>query len=165
MKTLIQIVSNPSGFDSLSNYVGETNFDGWFCLLTQNRDSDCLIRSNFRSALKELGGESDSVAIHRFGHWACGWWEALAVKQGTPEFEIAEAIETRLADYPVVDEEDYSALETDEANEVWRDCYRPKERIEYVRKHASQFEFHNFEDLLGCIRGKYFAGYASELLN
>lgn len=165
MKKLIEIVSRPSGFDSLSNYCGQTEFGDFHSLLTQNRDSDCLIRSNFRSALKELGGESENVVIHRFGHWSCGWWESLAVKSSTPEFAIAEKIESRLADYPVVDEDDFSELETNEANEVWRDCYRPKERVAYIRKHQSQFEFHGLADLLACVRGKFFAGYASELLN
>lgn len=165
MKPLLEIVSRPSGFDSLSNYAGETEFGDFQSLLTQNRDSGCLIRSNFRSALNKLGGESENVIIHRFGHWACGWWESLAVKVGTPEYAIAEQIEARLEDYPVVDEDDFSELENDEANDIWRDCYSPNERVEYIRKHRSQFDFQGLADMIGCIRGKYFAGYASELLN
>ncbi len=164
MRTLTQVVERPSGFDSWSNYIGQSDFPEWDCLLTQTRDGDCLERSNFRSALKKLGGECDNVQIHRFGHWACGWWEALAVKQRTIEHKIAEQIAERISDYPVADEQDFSELETEEANQVWRDCYRPKERVEYIRKHQSQFEFRDFQDLIGCVRGNYFAGYASELL-
>lgn len=40
-----------------------------------------------------------------------------------------------------------------------------RERVEYIRKHRSQFEFRDFADMLGCVRGKYFAGYASELIH
>lgn len=52
-----------------------------------------------------------------------------------------------------------------EANAVWRDCYQLKERVEYVRKHRGQFDFRSFSDMLSCLRGNYFAGYASELLS
>ena len=79
MKPLNQVLQRPSAFDSLANYTGETEFPGLYVVVCQNRDSDCLTRSNFRMALKRLGGESDSVVFHRFGHWACGWWEALCV--------------------------------------------------------------------------------------
>jgi len=57
---LRDIVKNPSGFDSLSNYMGEVPEADWLCLLTRNRDSDCLTESNWRTALKELGGEGES---------------------------------------------------------------------------------------------------------
>ena len=40
-----------------------------------------------------------------------------------------------------------------------------KRRINYIRENRSQFEFYNFEDLMCCVRGEYFAGYANELLN
>lgn len=163
---MLKTVFNPSGFDSLSNYVGQTDFADFDCLLTQNRDSDCLVRSNFVSALKKLGGESENVEIHRFNHWACGWWEAIAVKRGTPEYAIAEAIESRLENYPVVDEDHFSELEMLEANEVWASCYNSKERIGYMRKHISQFDgLSTIGEILACARGKYFSGYASELLN
>jgi len=59
----------------------------------------------------------------------------------------------------------FSEYETEEANDVWRDCYRPEERIDYIRKHRSQFKFRGLSDLIGCVRGHYFAGYASELLS
>jgi len=57
-----------------------------------------------------------------------------------------------------------SKVEEEEAQRVWRECYSTSERIEYVRRHSSQFDFRSFSDLLGCVRGRYFAGYASELL-
>lgn len=65
----------------------------------------------------------------------------------------------------VLDEEDYSAREHESANQLWLDCYSPSKRIEYIRKHRNQFNFAAFSDLLKCVRGEYFAGYASELLS
>jgi hypothetical protein len=58
----------------------------------------------------------------------------------------------------------HSEVETEEANRVWESCYSDKKRIQYIRKHRSQFEFNSFAEMLGCCRGKFFNGYASELL-
>lgn len=76
----------------------------------------------------------------------------------------ANRILEKLDGYPVLDEFDFSEREMTAANDIWRDCYRPKERVEYIRKHRSQFEFRDWLDMLGCVRGNYFAGYASELI-
>ena len=165
LKPLKEIVSNPSGWDSLDNYAGEIPEPEWLCLLTRSRDSDELTESNFRSALRKLGGESENVSIDHFGHWACGWWESLSVRAGSPEHEKAKVIADKLEDYPVVDEDDFSELESETADRVWQDCYENNERIEYIREHRDWFTFHSFADLLANARGKYFSGYASELLH
>lgn len=135
------------------------------CSVSQTRDSDPLNQSNFACALKMLGGESDTVEIHRFGHWGPGWFEIIIVAPNTEAARVAQEIEDRLADYPILDEMDHSQREQEAADETWRLCYREKERIAYIRKHRSQFEFASFRDLLDCVRGKFFAGYASELIN
>jgi hypothetical protein len=66
--------------------------------------------------------------------------------------------------YPILSEDDHSALEQEEADRVWCENYNARERLEYVRRHRGQFDFRNFTDMLGCLRGKYFSGYASELI-
>lgn len=134
MKPLIETVKNPSGFDSLSNYMGSTDFGDFYGFLTQNRDSDVITRSNFISALELLGGESETVELHRFGHWACGWWEIIAIKKGTKEFKEAEKIEKDLLDYPVVNEEHLSELEMNEAYEYWENA-SISERVEMCQEH------------------------------
>ena len=160
-----------------SSYIG-SQWPDYFVFLGQNRDSDALNRSNFRSGLAALGGENCSyqnegedseqsnVIVVRESHWACGWIEWIGVHKNAREtIALAEEIEKRLEDYPVVDETDWSKLESEEADEIWSNCYNATERIDYIRAHRSQFDFRDLGDLLGCIRGKYFAGYASELLN
>jgi len=77
----------------------------------RNRDSDLLSESNWAAALEQLGGEGEDVEVHRFGHWACGWLEIILVRPGTDAADTAERIAARLADYPVLDEEDYSRRE------------------------------------------------------
>jgi len=164
MKKLIEVMGNPSGFDSMRNYSGDVPESGWLVVMTRNRDSDILTESNWECALKELGYESELVQVFRFGHWACGWWEALCVLEGSDAQRMGADIVNRIESYPVLDEHDFSEREHDKANRVWKECYTPKERIEYIREHRSKFDFHNLVDLLGCVRGKYFAGYDSELI-
>ena len=154
MKTLNEITSNPSGFDSYSNYIGEIPSDSLLVVLTRSRDSDILTESNWEVALERLGGESDTVEIHRFGHWACGWWEALCVQAGSQQQEEADEIESDLEAYPVLSEDHFSEAESDEAQRVWAECYSPKERIEYIRE-GSGFDFRGIGDLLQCVRGLF----------
>jgi hypothetical protein len=162
---LRDIVVNPSGWDSPANYIGETPAPEWLCVLTRTRDSSILAESNWRCAVIALGGESDNVTIDRFGHWVCGWWEALSVRADSAQHRIAQEIVSALADYPVLDEQDYSELESEEADKVWRVCYSVSERVDYIREHRTQFEFRGYADMLGCVRGEYFCGYANGLLH
>lgn len=148
------------------HYFGEVwpNYYGSGC--GQHRDSDALARSNFICMLRSLGGETDTVIVVRESHWAVGWVEWIAIHQDDDRaLQIADEIMEKLEHYPVVSESHWSELEQEEASEVWLTCYSPKERIAYMRKHEDQFEFSDLADMLGCVRGKYFAGYASELLS
>lgn len=157
-------------------YIG-AQWQGWFVFLGQNRDSDCLTRSNFQfgfAAVKRVQNkdlicdedEMSSVQVISENHWAVGWVEWIAIHESdTAALKEADRIMEKLDGYPVVDETHWSQLETEESDQVWRDCYTPRRRIEYIRENRSQFEFSSLSDLLGCVRGKYFAGYASELLS
>lgn len=132
----------------------------------RSRDSDALERSNFECMLNALGGESDTVLVIHEGHWAVGWVEWIAIHETDAKaLEIADGIKAALEDYPVIDEAHWSDLETEEANEVWTNCFNDAERLAYVRRNSSQFDFRDYADMIGCIRGKWFAGYASDLLN
>ena len=153
-----------------SNYFGEVWPNYYSAGVGRSRDSEALEESNFRSvqrALEKLPPFDDEYSRQsiREGHWAVGWVEWIAIHQDDAEaLKLCDGIKAKLEDYPVVDEEDFSNPEHEQAGQVWRDCYNAKERVEYVRKYRSQFEFHDFPDLLGCLRGKYFSGYASELI-
>ena len=157
----------PTGFDSHIEIQGDEDRESWLVLpCGRNRDSDCLDESNYYSALKSLEGEGEDVEVHRFGHWACGWFEIIIVRPDTKAAKEAEEIEAALANYSIVlDADDLSEREMQAATETWRNCYSDAQRIEYIRDNRSQFEFYSFVDMLGCVRGKYFLGYASELLN
>jgi hypothetical protein len=140
----------------------------------RHRDSDCLQESNAAALEKHLESDptlADDWTITGCGHWAVGWVDHLSYRaveaDGKTATRIARVLRAWFAaldDYPIADEDDFSRREQEEADRVWQDCYSPVERIEYIRRHRSQFEFHDWLDLLGCVRGKYFAGYASDLL-
>lgn len=160
------------------DYFG-SQWPDFYVFLGRHRDSDALTRANFDAGLKAIkavsaktyqapdcDNEQDTIEVVCENHWAVGWVKWIAIHwSDVAALECADKIMARLENYPVVDEELWSQYESDEANEVWKNCYRTSERVEYIRKHRSQFEFHNFADLIGCVRGNYFAGYASELLH
>lgn len=151
------------------------DFDRWCIVYTSNRDSQAIERSNARAIAKAMVGfldvgEDPDCTSESHSHWAVGHVDGYAIRvystDGaiTPAFKAWCDLQAQLEDYPILDEEDCSTEEMEDADEVWANCYKPKDRIEYIRKHRSQFDFRDLADLLGCVRGKYFAGDASELI-
>jgi hypothetical protein len=101
----------PTGFDSHLPLAGR---EDWLIVpVSRNRDSGMLDESNFEAALEILGGESDDVEVHRFGHWGPGWYEIIIVRPGSKAEKEAEEIEAALANYPVLNDEDHSQREYD----------------------------------------------------
>ncbi len=71
MKTRREQMTGGSGLDSYANFSGDdSDYQDWYGVVGQSRDSDALGRSNFRVGLKILGGEGDNVRVERYGHWA-----------------------------------------------------------------------------------------------
>lgn len=148
------------------NYAGANWPEYYRAGVGQSRDSDDLEVSNFAAMLKDLGGETSTVIVVRENHWAVGWVEWIAIHQSDEKaLKIADENMAKLEDYPVLDEDDWSAREDESANRIWTECYSVKDRVKYIREHESQFEFNSWADMRGCVAGKYFSGYASELIN
>lgn len=146
-------------------YVGEVWPNYYRSGFGRSRDSDCLEENNFVEALAALGGESDTVQVVREGHWAVGWIEWIAIHADDEKaIRIAEKLNEQREDYPSLNDDTLSERKMKVADVIWRNCYNTAERLAYVRQDRAQFNFHSFADMLGCIRGNYFAGYASELV-
>jgi hypothetical protein len=64
-----------------------------------------------------LGGESETVEVHRFGHWGPGWFELILVDPSRAS--DVEDIESALEHYPVLDDERFAQQESDEEGEAW----------------------------------------------
>jgi hypothetical protein len=106
----------PTGFDP-SGLALDDRQDWLVVPCGRNRDSGALAESNFAAALQMLGGESDTCEVHRFGHWACGWFEIIIVAPAR-ESDAMEIV-CALASYPVLDDSDLSERETNDAEESW----------------------------------------------
>ena len=119
------------GIDSYANFIGDTqDIKDFYVLLGKNRDSTILTKSNFDTALEMLGGESDKVQVHRFGHWACGWFKLILLH---PDIKSkGEEIEQQLDNYPVLDESEYYERESEEVQRLWD--YSLAERINYCKE-------------------------------
>lgn len=149
------------------NYIG-AKWEGYYVFMRQNRDSDVLTRSNFRSALAALGGETgeddngiSEVAVVWESHYACGWMEWIAIHESAVEkIATAENILERLEDYPVLDGDDFSLLEAEECAKTWG-YMGASGRIEYMRGHAHTCE--NIRGMFEAIRGGSWDAAASML--
>lgn len=92
----------------------------YYVFLSQNRESDSLTRSNFICGLKVLGGESETVFVVPESHWAVGWVEWIAIHESdTKALASAEVMLKKIEGYPVLNEEHFSNLQWDEANNYW----------------------------------------------
>ena len=117
-------------YKEISDFGQHIELDGkenWYFVISRNRDSDLLGQSNFECALQELGGESETVEVVRFGHWGYGWIEYLLTDER--HGEKVQEIEKRLANYPLLNEEDYTERVTNyqfqttlDAIRVWHDA-------------------------------------------
>ena len=108
------------GLDSYANYIGSHDYKDWVMFLGRTRDSDTYERSNFECGLKAIGGESDTVHIVGFGHWACGWIDEIMIDpKDTEAIKKAEQVLSDLEDYPIVNEDHHSELEYTEVSDYW----------------------------------------------
>lgn len=137
----------PTGYDAPGACL--TDRGDWYVLpVIRTRDSGTLGASNFRVATAALAAVDPAGAhheTHRFGHWACGWLEIMIVNPAAPGAVLATAatIARKLDSYPILSEDDYSALESERAAETWagmsirdriRTCARYKVSIFAARR-------------------------------
>lgn len=123
----------PTGFDPKGAFLPDRQL--WLVLpVSRTRDSGCLDESNFAAAVKLLGGESETVEIHRFGHWGPGWYEIILIDPlDAAAVKVGEEIESALADYPILNEEDFSEREWNLAAETWANM-SVRERVEILQE-------------------------------
>ena len=114
-----EAVGNWQEFDCFSwdrsNDIEDTD---QFCLVyTHNRDSGLLDQSNAEAiaeAMKPfLDREPCDVMEEHHNHWAVGWVDGYAIRvyrrgRITKAFRTWHDLQSRLADYPILDEDDYS---------------------------------------------------------
>lgn len=91
--------------------------DEWAIIYTHNRDSGLLDQSNADVIAKALEPFTDNdVVFESHHHWAVGHVDGFSVRvyQGdkiTEAFKVYHELAERLANYPILDEADYSNRE------------------------------------------------------
>ncbi|HVX12170.1 MAG TPA: hypothetical protein VHC22_13395 [Pirellulales bacterium] len=108
--------------------------EDWTIVYTHHRDSGLLDQSN-ASAIEEAlepftEGDDPDVVAERHNHWAVGWIDGFSIgvfRRGriTKAFKTYHELVERMADYPVLDDEDYSRREYEAtleniADSAWR---------------------------------------------
>jgi hypothetical protein len=104
--------------------------DDFTIVYTNNRDSDTLTQSNahvIEEALEPFVGHD--VFSEHHNHWACGWIDGFSIRvfrdgKITPAFRAYYELMRTLEDYPILDEDDYSARQQDRIAESWEDWGR-----------------------------------------
>ena len=108
--------------------------DNWAILYTHNRDSGLLDQSNADQITEAMepytDGDDPDVVFESHDHWAVGHVDGFSIRvyrdgQITDAFKTYHDLTERLADYPVLDEEDYSRREYEAtlanfADAAWR---------------------------------------------
>jgi len=122
--------SKPSNQESFG-YHGELALgETWAWTFSQHRDSDCLDRSNYAAILADLTERfPNDVCDERYGHWAVGWVERICVRMRNDDGSITEAAgasfkwKDKLKNYPIADEEAFTAMEFEESLKSLQTCW------------------------------------------
>lgn len=94
--------------------------DNWAIVYTHHRDSGLLDQSNAAAIAAAQApfteGDDPDVVFESHSHWAVGHVDGASIRvyrrgRITDTFKAYHALAQRLADYPVLDEEDYSRRE------------------------------------------------------
>lgn len=128
---------SPTPFDHAGAFLPDRQ--DWLVVpVIKTRDSGPLACSNFECAWSRIEDASvldDALSCesHSFGHWGPGWFEVILVRPGSHCATEGERIEAELADYPVLDEDDYSARELEAAESFWSSL-SVRERFRIIRE-------------------------------
>jgi hypothetical protein len=131
-----EAVGNWQEFDSFA-WDGPDDSDQYTIVYTENRDSGLLEQSNAEAIAEALQGFDDVRAEHH-NHWAVGWIDGYAIRvyrdgDITAAFRAWFDVVQRLADYPVLDEQNYSNKEYENTLEnICNEAHRANRNDSYV---------------------------------
>ncbi len=121
----------PTGFDPKG--LGLEEQQDWLVApVSRNRDSGPLDRANFDTLEQSAEAGEVQHEIHRFGHWANGWFELLLVHPDHAQW--VEEWEGALSEYPCADDMRYSEYEYEEALGCWSRCLSLRDRVEACKR-------------------------------
>lgn len=112
-----ELAGNHRKFQSFGWYNSPEDDHNWGIVYTSTRDSGLLDKSNEEVINRIMGQFENDVVFESHGHWACGHVDGFSIRvfdssgNLTPAFIELHSIAMALADYPVLDESDYSERE------------------------------------------------------
>ena len=147
--------------------------DKWAVVYTHNRDSGLLDQSNAAAIKKAMEpfaeGDDPDVVFESHSHWAVGHVDGFSVRvfkngEVTEAFCKYHELAERLANYPILDEEDYSERELEATLENISDAaWRLKNDFELPDDWVSEVYGWLSENLSGEIENRDDqGGYPSE---
>jgi len=160
-----------------NHYVGRL-WNGYYIAHNgRYRDADAMHRANFQTTIDSLGFDVDfevppescpvvddlptRMIIHEH-HWALGWIEWVAIHESDSEaLQIADVLAENYKAYPILDDDLFSQIESEDCSQTWRECYTPKERLAYLKEHGDN-RVGVFHALRKACRGSW--SHASDLL-
>jgi hypothetical protein len=114
--------------------------EDWAIVYTHNRDSRLLDMSNASAIDESLApftkGDNPDVVEEDHSHWAVGWVKGYSIRvyrrgRITEAFRAYHRLAQRMADYPILDEEDYGERELEATLENIGDAaYRLKDEYD-----------------------------------
>ena len=130
-ETIDEQLSHLERWERFDNYIG-ADYSEWFVAYSRVRDSGLLDQSNYDAVLKRLGGESDTVVVIQFSHWAWGWVDVILVHENDKDrlVEANEILRYLAEDYPILDEDHYEELLHEETLET----------VEEIKKYPDDYE-------------------------
>lgn len=117
-------------FESFGWHDKPENPERWAIVYTSNRDSGLMDQSNAAVIDKALepfcGGDDPDCRAESHNHWACGYVDGYAIRVRGSDGELTPAwlawceLQCALADYPLLDDSDYSERQYESALESIR---------------------------------------------
>ena len=117
----------PTQFDRKGKGADFENRDWLVSSIQLNRDSGLIEKSNWLTLIDDLGALEPEGGhhweIHRFGHWACGWFEIVVLNPNSRDSRVLDQalkLESALQDYPILSEDRLERLQLESFND-WVD--------------------------------------------
>lgn len=128
------ILDRPSNFA----YFGDDDLSVWGTMLTVNRDSEALQRSNWEVIKDDMMARfPNDVKVLSTSHWAVGWLDELLVNTDNPgALDAAYEWHEQLDNYIVADEQHYMDTEQAEIEECF-ESYGRDEVIDWLEEHGN----------------------------
>lgn len=93
--------------------------------ISKSRDSEAIEECNFDVMCDMLSAHDESdYEIHKFGHWACGFFEIAIVRPGSSAAEVLGEVKCKLENYPILNEHklyEYEGVGEDDSDDCG-DC-------------------------------------------